>query len=364
MLPEQFSKAKIFIADDQKLHYFYLQKILHDAGYQDVTCLPESLKIREQVLEKNPDLLILDLIMPHLDGFQIMEQLHQYRENNYLPIIALSDDKGSDHRLKALQSGATDFLHKPYETPEILFRIKNMIEMRMLHLVVRDQNKILEEKVEARTRELKESQKEIIRRLAQAAEFRDNETGAHIIRISQYCALLGQAMGLNEEECELLLTASPLHDIGKIGIPDNILLKPGRLTDGEFEVMKTHALIGAQLLAGGNSPVMRLARTIALTHHERWDGSGYPNGLKGEEIPLIGQICSLCDVFDALISKRVYKDAWSLQDAAKIIIAEKGKQFKPELVDKFEQLLPEFIAIAKSHQDTSPVIDNGIKQNV
>ncbi len=351
MLSEQFSKAKILIVDDQKLHYLYLQKILMDAGYHNIRCVPEPLKVRITVNEFAPDLMILDLAMPFLDGFQVMQQLHHYREENYLPILALSDDKSSDSRLRALESGATDVLNKPFEMAEVLFRIRNMLEMRFLHMTIRNQNTILEEKVAARTKEFKDSQKEIIRRLAQAAEFRDNETGAHIIRISKYCTLVAQAMGLSAQECELLAMASPLHDIGKIGIPDNILLKPGRYTDDEFEVMKTHALIGAQILEDSQSPVMQMARTIALTHHERWDGTGYPRGLKGEEIPMVGQICSICDVFDALISKRIYKSAWTIQDAARIIISEKGKQFNPALVDKFEQLLPKFIQIAKEHND-------------
>jgi putative two-component system response regulator len=353
MLPEQFSKAKILIVDDQKLHYLYLQKILMDAGYKNIKCVSEPLKVRIAVQNFAPDLMILDLAMPFLDGFQVMQQLHHFREEHYLPILALSEEHGSDSRLKALQSGATDVLNKPFEIAEVLFRIRNMLEMRFLHMAIRDQNTILEEKVAVRTREFKDSQKEIIRRLAQAAEFRDNETGAHIIRISKYCNLFAQAMGLSPQECELLTMASPLHDIGKIGIPDNILLKPGRYTDDEFEVMKTHALIGAQILEDSQSPIMQMARTIALTHHERWDGTGYPRGLKGDEIPLVGQICSICDVFDALISKRIYKSAWTLQDAARIIIAEKGKQFNPVLVDKFEQLLPKFIEIAKAYNDNT-----------
>jgi len=353
MLSEQFSKAKILIADDQKLHYLYLQKILTDAGYNTIKCISEPMKICPSVKEFSPDLMILDLAMPFLDGFQVMQQLHHYREEHYLPILALSEEQGSDSRLKALQSGATDVLNKPFEIPEVLFRIRNMLEMRFLHVAIRNQNKILEEKVEQRTQEFKDSQKEIIRRLAQAAEFRDNDTGTHITRISKYCTLMAQAMGLNAQECELVALASPLHDIGKIGIPDNILLKPGRYTPDEFEVMKTHSLIGAQILEDSQSPVMQMARTIALTHHERWDGTGYPRGLKGDMIPLVGQICSICDVFDALISKRIYKDAWSLHDAVKIIIAEKGKQFNPALVDKFEQLLPKFIEIAKTHSDST-----------
>ncbi|MEW5894538.1 MAG: HD domain-containing phosphohydrolase [Candidatus Omnitrophota bacterium] len=362
MLTEQFTKAKILIADDQKLHYLYLQKTLLDTGYQNVLCVSEPLKVRRNVLEFNPDLLILDLAMPFLDGFQVMQQLQSYREELFMPVLALSEERGSDIRLRALESGATDVLDKPYEIPEIMFRIHHLLETRFLHVAIQDQNRVLEQKVAERTRELKDSQKEIIRRLAQAAEFRDNETGAHIIRISKYCTLLAQALGLREDECELLAMAAPLHDIGKIGIPDNILLKPGRYTKEEYEVMKTHPLIGAELLEGSHSPVMQMAKKIALTHHERWDGSGYPRGLKGDEIPMVGQICSICDVFDALISKRIYKDAWTIQDAAGIIIDGKGKDFNPKLVDIFEKLLPNFIEIAKSNQDVAPMGGNPNKE--
>lgn len=361
MLIEKYRQAKIMIVDDQKLHYLYLKKTLLDAGYRNIVCVAEPLKVRPEVINVGPDLMILDLVMPFLDGFQVMHQLHDYREENYLPILALSEDRGSDASLRALESGATDVLNKPYETTEILFRIRNMLEMRFLHLASQNQNVILEQRVKERTQELKESQKEIIRRLAQAAEFRDNETGAHIIRISKYCYLFARALGFPDEECELFAMASPLHDIGKIAIPDNILLKPGRFTDDEFEVMKTHALIGAKLLEDSQSPVIQMAKIIAETHHERWDGTGYPKGLKGEEIPVFGQICSICDVFDALISKRLYKPAWTLTDAAKIIISEKGRQFNPALVDKFEQLVPKFIEIAKSYNDnTDQHLDFGV----
>lgn len=352
-LPEKYQKACILIVDDQKLHYSYLEKALRDEGYKKIVCVAEPLKVKNEVMKLKPDLMILDLVMPFLDGFQVMLQLHNYRENSYLPILALSEERGTDASLKALESGATDVLNKPYEMPEILYRIRNMLEMRFLHVASENQNKILEERVYERTKELKDSQMEIIRRLAQAAEFRDNETGAHIFRISKYCMLFAKAVGMPEDEIEVFGMAAPLHDIGKIGIPDNILLKPGRFTDEEFEVMKTHAFIGAQLLEDSQSPVMQMAKTIALTHHERWDGSGYPKGLKGHDIPLVGQICSICDVFDALISKRIYKNAWALTDAAKLIIAEKGKQFNPDLVDKFEQLLPEFIEIAKIYNDNA-----------
>ena len=310
------------------------------AGYKNVSYLTDPFKVFSAVKEICPDLIILDIIMPHLDGFQVMEKLREFRTGHYLPILALSAEKSSDIRLKALQLGANDFLSKPYENPEILIRIRNIIEMRILHMVVEDQNKILEARVQERTKELKESQLEVIRRLAQAAEFRDNFTGIHIIRMSQYCVKFAQALGLSDAECELLLYASPLHDVGKIGIPDSILLKPGPLTVEEYEIMKKHTTIGAQLLSGSNSPMMKMAQTIALTHHEKWDGTGYPRKLKGDAIPLIGQITGLCDVFDALTSERPYKKAWKTEDAIKELVNQKEKQFNLTLVDRFIEVFP------------------------
>ncbi|MFP4472589.1 MAG: HD domain-containing phosphohydrolase [Candidatus Omnitrophota bacterium] len=348
---DKTSKTRILIIDDQKLHHLYLQNVLKNAGYDDVRCLAEPLDTFTTVEDYHPDLIILDILMPHMDGFQVMQQLQDFRQEHYLPILAISAETSPEFRLKVLQSGATDFLTKPYENVEILFRIRNMLEMRQLHLALEGQNRILEEVVEERTRELKDSQKEIIQRLAQAAEFRDNETGKHIIRMSYYAERLGRAMGLSDEECELLQIASPLHDIGKIGIPDDILLKPGKLTTEEYKIMKTHALIGGELLAGSRSPVMKMARLITLTHHERWDGTGYPNGLKGDDIPLVGQICSICDIFDALMSKRCYKKAWTPQQAAQEIIKFKGTFFKPELVDAFERILPDLFRIREEYGD-------------
>lgn len=342
---EQFSSARILIADDQKLHSLFLEKILNQEGYRNIKYITNPLKILEGAREFHPDLIILDLIMPHLDGFQVMEQFTNFRKNHYLPILTLSEDHSSDVRLRALQSGATDFLSKPYENVEIFFRIRNMLEMRFLHMAVENQNKNLEATVSKRTKELRESQLDIIRRLAQAAEFRDNDTGIHIIRMSQYCVKFGEALGFNEIKCELLLNASPLHDVGKIGIPDSILLKPGRLTKEEFEIMKTHATIGAQLLSGSHSPVMRMAEVIALTHHEKWDGTGYPKQLKGESIPIVGRICSICDVFDALTSQRPYKEPWNTQQAVQEISKLKGTSFDPQLVERFMELLPKLVDI-------------------
>ena len=199
--------------------------------------------------------------------------------------------------------------------------------------------------------EIRESRLEIIRRLGMAAEYRDNETGLHIIRMSKISVLMGKAMGMGEDKCDLLLNASPMHDVGKIGIPDKILLKPAALTSIEWEIMKTHTTIGANLLSGHKSDLMEVACTIAMTHHEKWDGTGYPNGLKGEDIPLEGRICALCDSFDALVSVRPYKKAWSIEDSVSEINKSCGKSFDPELVKIFEKIFPDVLKIIEKHAD-------------
>lgn len=336
---EQIFNAHILIIDDQKLHSLFLKEILEHEGYKNVRCLMDPLHTLEVCQEFNPDLVVLDLLMPGLDGFQVMERLHDFRSDHYLPILALSAERSSDMRLRALQSGATDFLNKPYESIEMIIHIRNMVELRILHTQIESQNKLLEVKVQERTKELRYTQFDIIRRLAQAAEFRDGDTGEHILRMSHYAKKLGEALGMNDADCDLLYHASPLHDVGKIGIPDSILLKPAKLTPEEFNVMKTHTTIGAKLLSGSESPVMQMAEVIALTHHERWDGLGYPRGLKGDDIPLVGQICSVCDVFDALTSKRPYKEAWTVEAALAELKLMRDKNFNPKVVDRFFDIL-------------------------
>ncbi|MCB9771741.1 MAG: response regulator [Candidatus Omnitrophica bacterium] len=347
---EQIFNARILILDDQKLHSLFLKEVLSHEGYKNILSLMDPLKTIDTCKEFKPDLIILDLLMPHLDGFQVMEQLHDFRLEHYLPILAVSGDRAANVRLRALQSGATDFLNKPFENIEIIVKIRNMIELRILHNQISNQNKLLELKVDERTKELRYTQFDIIRRLAQAAEFRDGDTGIHIIRMSQYAMKLGQALGLPEADCDLLHHASPLHDVGKIGIPDSILLKPGKLTTEEFEIMKTHTTIGAKILAGSDSPVMKLAEIIALTHHERWDGKGYPYGIKRDEIPFVGQICSVCDVFDALTSERPYKKAWSVEDAVAEVIRMRDLNFNPRIVDCFIEILPAIKSIRAKFQ--------------
>ena len=357
---EQILNAKILAVDDQELSIRLLVGILEKAGYRNITQTTDP-RLASKLYEKiMPDLIILDLNMPYMDGFQVMSQIRQLEGDNYLPLLMISGEENHEMRFLALESGAKDFLKKPYDRVEVLVRIRNIIEVRMLHNEVRNQNKILDFKVNQRTQELYETQLDVIQRLARAVEFRDTETGMHIIRMSHFSAMLAAQAGLKKDICDLILAASPLHDIGKIGIPDSILRKPGKLTPEEWEIMKTHTTIGAELLKGGNSQFLIMASEIALTHHEKWDGTGYPYGISGERIPLIGRICCLCDVFDALMTKRPYKNAWSIEATLEEIRKGKDAHFDPRLVDLFLKIVPELRHVHEKYadQDVKPIDKN------
>ncbi len=352
MLDTSIFHSRILVVEPQRLQGLLLEKILKTAGFRSIECLSDPHQVIISYAESAPDLILLEMEMDGMDGFRILELLKKAKETeDYLPVIVLSSDKSQDMKLRALEAGATDLLNKPYEEIEVVVRVKNLLETRMLHKQVRDQNRILEERVRERTKELRDTRLDIIHRLAQAAEYRDNDTGMHIIRMSQYCAKLAEEVGMNNSQCELILHASPLHDIGKIGIPDSVLLKPGKLTPEEWEIMKTHTTIGGELLDSSSSPLMKTARIIALTHHERWDGKGYPKGIKGEDIPLVGRICSICDVFDALTSRRPYKKAWPVEDALNEIEKSSGAQFDSQLIRPFRKISGEFEIIHKKYAD-------------
>ena len=346
-----FSEAKFLIIDDDVLSANLVADLLEKAGYKNITITHDPTKAHALYQDIQPDLVILDLHMPMMSGFEVMEQLRGIEGDSYLPIIILSSEEDQAIRFRALKSGAKDILNKPYDRVEVLIRIRNLLEVRMLHNAIRDQNKILEERVKERTQELSETQVDVVQRLARAIEYRDSETGMHILRMSHYSACLAGKVGLNMDDCELIFTASPLHDVGKIGIPDNILGKPGPLTDYEWNIMKTHTTIGAELLAGGKSKFMKMAREIAMSHHERWDGKGYPQGLKAEEIPIVGRICGLCDVFDALLTKRPYKPSWTLEATVDEIKKNRGAHFDPGLVDCFLEILPQLQEINIKYVD-------------
>ncbi|MDE1921222.1 MAG: response regulator [Candidatus Omnitrophica bacterium] len=345
MIPdERIFAARILAVDDNILNLQILKKILDQAGFIHITTTTDPTKAVDLYKEIRPDLVLLDLNMPKMDGFAVMAQLSILNPGDYLPILVLTAEEES-LRFKALQSGAKDFLHKPYERLDVLLRSRNIIEVRLLYKQIKDDNATLDQKVNEQIKEIRDTRLEVIRRLAVAAELRDTGTGQHIYRMSHYSKALALAFGFTKEQGELLFTASPLHDIGKIAIPDSILLKPSRLEPHEFEIIKTHTILGAQMLAGSNSVFLKMAETIALNHHEKWDGSGYPQGIRGEEIPITGRICAVADVFDALSSDRPYKGAWTIEKTMAELRKQKGTHFDPKLIDAFESIQKEIKAV-------------------
>jgi putative two-component system response regulator len=273
-----------------------------------------------------------------------------------IPVLVLTGDVSSETRKRALASGAKDFVTKPFDPIDVKLRVENLLEARALQLQLRNQNLILQEEVRNRTTELEEAHNEILARLAVAAEYRDDATGEHAQRVGRVASLIAEALGLSAEDAELLRRAAPLHDIGKIGIPDGILLKPGPLTAEEFEKVKEHVVIGAKILAGSDTHLLQIAEEIAMTHHERWDGMGY-HRLAGTKIPLVGRIVALADVFDALTHDRPYKSAWASEDALAEISRQSGRQFDPSVVEAFLRIAERSDFAEAAESDPCPVVD-------
>ena len=285
-----------------------------------------------------PDLILLDIMMPEMDGYEVCKRLHENTQTKNIPIIFVTALHETADEVRGLELGAVDFIAKPYVHEIVKKRVSNHLELKKY----RDS---LEDMVRERTAEVVETRLEIIRKLGIAAEFKDNETGSHIIRMSRYSQVIALALGLPADQAELILFTAPMHDIGKIGIADHILLKPGPLNDDEMKIMRTHCAIGAKIIGDHPSELLQAARTVAMTHHEKWDGTGYPRMLKGENIDLYGRIVAIADVFDALTSKRPYKDAWPLEKALDLVKKESGRHFDPTLVPAFFEALPEVIKI-------------------
>ncbi|MBW8894647.1 MAG: response regulator [Acidobacteria bacterium] len=333
-----FRNARILIVDDEPINVDLLRRLLERAGFSRLASTNDSREAVDLYTRFRPDLILLDLHMPHRDGLEVMDELNQIAEASYLPILMLTGDDTPEAKREALSRGAKDFLNKPFHSDEVLLRIGTLLETRFLYLQIQSQNQILEAKVRDRTRELEAAQIEIIERLARAAEFRDDNTGQHTERVGQMAALLARQIGLSDTQVSLIRRAAPLHDVGKIGIPDSVLLKLGKLTAAEFELVKTHTTIGARILSGSRFTILRLAEEIAFHHHERWDGNVY-NGISGSEIPLGGRIVAIADVFDALTQQRPYKPAWPVGDAIAEIDRQRGRQFDPALVDAFLRVI-------------------------
>jgi putative two-component system response regulator len=343
-------QANILVVDDTPSNITVLMEILRgDYRVLAATGGEQALKIARA--DPPPDLILLDVMMPGMSGHEVCQRLKAESSTRKIPVIFVTAMNQVEDETQGFALGAVDYITKPVSPPIVKARVKT-------HLALYDQNRELERLVRERTAELRHTRLEIIKRLGRAGEFRDNETGMHVIRVAHYCRLLGEAVRMNEEDVDLLFHAAPMHDIGKIGIRDNVLLKPGKLDDEEIKIMRRHVPFGSEIIGEHSDGLLSMARLIALTHHEKWDGTGYHRGLKGEEIPLVGRITSIADVFDALTSVRPYKKAWPVQDAVKWIEREAGTSFDPELVKQFVAILPQILAVREKYSD-APQLGSG-----
>jgi putative two-component system response regulator len=332
-------QGKILIVDDQDTNILLLERILRGAGYVSLASTKYSSEVVELHRKNCYDLILLDLQMPGMDGYEVMESLKEIELDGYLPVLVVTAQPSQ--KLHSLQTGAKDFISKPFELAEIVARVRNMIEVRLLHKKLQSNNDMLEQKVQERTTELHDSYLETIYTLVRAAERKDDEMGAHVKRISYYCREFAKIIGMDKVFVERVYLASPMHDIGKIGIPDHILFKPDGFTPDEWEIMKGHSLMGAKILGDSKSPYLQMGAEIALNHHERWDGSGYPNRKKGNDIPISARIMNICDVYDALRSKRSYKPAYNQLETMDIITKGDGRtlpqHFDPDILESFKR---------------------------
>jgi putative two-component system response regulator len=343
-LPDPEPKlATVLVVDDTPGNIDLLQGILAPAYRVKVAANgARALEIAAQA--DPPDLILLDIMMPDLDGYQVIRRLKADPKTRGIPVLFITAKESPEDEQKGFDLGCVDYITKPISAPRVRARVKT-------HLALHDQNRALEATVRDRTREIQETRLEIIQRLGRAAEYRDNETGMHVIRMSHTSHILALELGLPALEAENLLQASPMHDIGKIGIPDRVLLKPGKLDAEEWAIMRRHPEIGHGIIGSHASPLLKMAAEVALTHHERWDGSGYPRGLAGEAIPQAGRIVAVADVFDALTSVRPYKPAWPAEAAVAELLRGSGSHFEPRVVDAFLARLTDVLAVTSAFGD-------------
>jgi len=340
---EKPEKATILVVDDTPENIDVLMGILR-SNYKVKAAVNGELALKLANGKTPPDLILLDVMMPGMDGYEVCRRLKSNPTTANIPVVFVTAKTEVSDEQAGFDVGAVDYITKPVSPPIVLARVK-------MHLSLYDNSKLLENLVRERTKELEETRVEIIRRLGKAAEFKDNETGMHVIRMSWYSRFIAEELGEPDDWCELLYNASPMHDIGKIGIPDNVLLKPGKLDKDEWEIMKKHADYGAEIIGEHPSPLLTMAKEVAIFHHEKWNGKGYPSGLKGNEIPLSARIVAVADVFDALTSERPYKKAWSEEKAIALLQEEAGEHFDPQLIPLFIKCLPRVREIQKRYAD-------------
>ncbi len=336
-------KQNILVVDDIPENIDLLGAILGD-DYRVRVATSGEKALQIVYSDEPPDLILLDIMMPGLSGLEICHRLKANPDRRHIPIIFVTGMSSAADEERGLAMGAVDYITKPISPPIVKARVRT-------HLALYDQARELERMVRQRTEELSSTRQQIIRRLGRAAEFKDNETGNHVLRISYYVRLIAEAHGLGQEAVDIIANTAPMHDIGKIGIPDALLLKPGPLNADEWRIMRHHPLMGAKIIGKHDNELLETARIIALNHHEKWDGSGYPRGLKGSDIPLEGRIVAIADVFDALVSVRPYKPAFPLDDALQILERESGRHFDPQLLHAFHEALPEILRIREIYAD-------------
>jgi putative two-component system response regulator len=330
---------RILVVDDEPANVLALRALLESWGFERVDTTTDPADAIARCRQREPDLLMLDLHMPGTDGFDVMRHLRIATPRPVLlPVLVLTADITPEVRRRALDVGARDFVTKPFDPEEVRLRVRNLLEMRELQLQQAAIETSLEARVRQRTVELESARMEMLKRLALAAEFRDDRTGRHTQRVGRTAREIAFLMGLPSDEVEQIGLAAPLHDVGKIAISDAILLKPGALTPGERTLMQRHTLAGAEILSGSGSDLLRTAEQVALSHHERWDGGGYPHGVRGKQVPLAGRVVAVADVFDALTHERPYKRAWSIDRAVTTIVEDRGRRFDPQVVDAFMTL--------------------------
>jgi putative two-component system response regulator len=340
---------RVVIIDDVQINVTLMQHLVRKLSDIDAVGFTDPVAALEWCLNNEPDLVVVDYMMPVLSGTELTERFRARFPD--VPVLMVTANHETDLRHLALQIGVTDFLNKPLDNTEFLARARNMLSLRASHNKLSDRAAWLAEEVRKATEQIVLQERETIFCLAKAAEYRDPETGAHILRMSHYSKHIARQLGLHAEQQELLLESAPMHDIGKVGTPDMILLKPGKLTNEEFAIMKHHAAIGYEVLHKASSPLLQVAAEIAYTHHEKFDGSGYPRSLKSEEIPLFGRIVAVADVFDALTSERPYKKAWEVEEAIQLLHDGSGKHFDPACVDAFLKDFDNVLSIKGQFRD-------------
>lgn len=365
--PQGSRQPRILIADDEPANIERLKRHLAEAGYADICATTGAAEVLPLMIRTEPDLVLMDLVMPGFNGLDLLTAIRADAELRHVPVVMLTALEDRETKCQALTLGATDFLGKPVDPSELISRVRNVLMVKAHHDHLRNYAAELERKIKERTAQLEASHQDVIHCLARAAEYRDDDTGRHVIRVGSYAGIVARQLGWSESDANMLELAAQLHDVGKIGIPDAILTKPGKLTAQEFDVIqkhcgygkrifesltdsewstwRKHAELGQQILGKCHSPVLEMAAQIALTHHEWWDGSGYPIGLAGEDIPLVGRITAVADVFDALSTKRSYKPAFPIETCFTILEEGRGKQFDPKLLDAFFAAREKVIAV-------------------